>query len=162
MSKKVAVVSDAALHLVTYRGKSSEFFSFKLGGLLELPIDYNDERRARVNSSLTSTLLLNYDVIVRCDVDEFIIPDPRKYKSLREYIERLERYYVTALGIPAALKRQVRSRLPRERSPTRKRAPLVAGRPNQHLTLKTARMPIQKRPPPFSTLHRHRQSAKDL
>ena len=53
----------------------------------------------RIVAALIETLLLTHKVVVRCDVDEFLVPDLRLYSSLRDYIDRLDRPYVTAFGI---------------------------------------------------------------
>ena len=44
-------------------------------------------------------LLQIYDVVVRCDVDEFIVADPAKYSDLRELIESNRAPFITALGM---------------------------------------------------------------
>ena len=120
MTKRVAVLADAtsagfwfpkwhryyanefgpdALHIVTYQGKRTDFRSYNLGGIWDVPQAYNDVLRAKLISSLVRTLLTTYDVVIRCDVDEFLIPDLRKYRTLREYINRLDYPYVTAYGV---------------------------------------------------------------
>lgn len=45
------------------------------------------------NKELVRNLLGDYDCIVCPDVDEFIIPDPEKYKNLRDYIGRMKTAY---------------------------------------------------------------------
>jgi hypothetical protein len=44
-------------------------------------------------------MLEKYSIIVRADVDEFIVPDPRKYPSLQHYIDIFDARYVTAIGL---------------------------------------------------------------
>ena len=44
-------------------------------------------------------LLEKYSIVIRVDVDEFIVPDPRKYPSLEVYIDKLDARYVTAIGL---------------------------------------------------------------
>lgn len=45
-----------------------------------------DTAKMRLSNGLASTLLAVYDVVVFVDVDEFIIPDPRHYSGLRDYL----------------------------------------------------------------------------
>ena len=120
MSKRTAVVTDAtsadfwfpkwyeyyssqfgadALHVITYSGRRKGFRPFDVAGLWDVPHSYDDKLRAVLISSLVRSLLLTHDVVIRCDVDEFLIPNPRQYVSLRDYIQRCELKYVTAYGI---------------------------------------------------------------
>ena len=120
MRKTVAVITDATsvgfffrkwheyygrnfnfsnLYVVTYEGLRRDFREFALGGLWEVPARYNDALRARLISSLTKALLATHDTVVRCDADEFLVPDPRRYGNLAEYVEQLELPYVTARGV---------------------------------------------------------------
>jgi hypothetical protein len=120
MTKRIAVLTDAtsagfwfptwyryyagefgpaALHVVTYQGKRQEFKDFDLGGLWDVPHVYDDQLRSKMISSLVRSLLLTHDLVVRCDVDEFLIPDLRKYPSLNEYLQRCQLPYVCAYGI---------------------------------------------------------------
>lgn len=122
MAKKVAVISDTIaadqifrvwysyytrlfgarnLYLVTYKGLSSQFSGFELGGVWELPEEYNDGIRSRVISALVTALLGSHDYVVRADIDELLVPDPRCAPDLATYIESLDRNqrpYVTARG----------------------------------------------------------------
>lgn len=118
--KRVAVVSDATssgflfqkwlsyygalfgstnLYLITYEGLSEQFRDSGLGFVWELQAKYNDSLRAKTISSLVSTLLQTYDVVIRCDIDEFLVPDRRHYPDLRNFIEQTDLPYVTAIGI---------------------------------------------------------------
>jgi hypothetical protein len=65
----------------------------------EINASYNNALRARVIADLIVVLLNNYDVVLRCDVDEFLIPDLARYKNLVDYIEKNECAYVTARGV---------------------------------------------------------------
>ena len=87
------------LYVVTYRGRSHEFAETELGGLWEIPEDYNDPSRCKVISSLVAALLGSYDYVVRCDIDEMVVPDPRVATDLAAYIETLDRPYVTGRGL---------------------------------------------------------------
>ena len=120
MPKRVAVISDTIstdqlfqvwhnyysllfggrhLYVVTYRGLSHKFRHVELGGLWEIPENYNDPVRCRVITSLICALLGSYDVVVRCDIDEILVPDPRQAPDLAAYIETLDRPYMTGRGL---------------------------------------------------------------
>lgn len=120
MPKRVAVISDTIstdqlfqvwhnyyswlfgprhLYVVTYRGLSPKFSHVELGGLWEIPENYNDPVRCRVISSLVKALLGSYDCVVRCDIDEMLVPDPRQAPDLAAYIETLDRPYMTGRGL---------------------------------------------------------------
>jgi len=120
MSKRIAVVTDAtsagfwfpawyryysrefgadALHVLTYQGKRREFKDFDLAGLWDVAHTYDDQLRSKLISSLVRTLLLTHDLVVRCDVDEILIPDMRRFAGLRDYLDRCDLPHVCAYGI---------------------------------------------------------------
>lgn len=120
MRKRVAVITDAtssgfffrkwhdyygrafgrsSLYVLTYAGLRGAFQDIELGGIWEAPHRYSDPLRCRLISSLVAALLSSHDVVVRCDVDEFLVPDPRRHAGLPDYIEQLELPYVTACGV---------------------------------------------------------------
>jgi hypothetical protein len=120
VSKRIAVVTDAtsagfwfpvwyryysrefgadALYVLTYEGKRNEFKNFDLAGVWDVANTYNDELRAKLMSSLVRTLLLTHDLVVRCDVDEILIPDLRKFEGLKDYLGKCDLPYVSAYGI---------------------------------------------------------------
>lgn len=120
MTKTVAVLTDATsagylfphwvryyagefgvakLHAMTYRGLGSAFADLGLGSVVEFDRFYDDEFRATAISEKVSALLQTNDVVIRCDVDEFLVPDRRKHGSLAAYVENLEHPYVTAIGL---------------------------------------------------------------
>jgi len=88
-----------SIFVITYRGRASEFRDYKLGGILELPCEYNDQSRVQFISSFAQTLLGEFDVLVRVDVDEFLVADPEKHSSLRDFICRNSQEYVTPIGV---------------------------------------------------------------
>ncbi len=88
---------DAALHVVTYEG-GARFADPRLGGVLRLPVGYEDGLRAWVISDYVAMLLHANDVVVRVDVDEFLVVDPRAGASLPEFIARSDRPHLTARG----------------------------------------------------------------
>ena len=120
MTKRVAVITDAMasdyffpywhryyasqfgaenLHVVTYAGLGPAFTDFTLGRLEALPSLYDDTQRPLHIAARVAELLKTHDVVLRCDVDEFLVPDPRKHASLAAYVEGNTLPYVTARGV---------------------------------------------------------------
>lgn len=88
---------EANLFVVTYAG-GSKFNDETLGGVIRLPVGYDDATRASVMSDMVAALLGAYDVVVRVDADEILVVDPAAAPSLRAYIEGTNRPYYTARG----------------------------------------------------------------
>ena len=86
------------LFVITYVGLSKNFKNCDLGGLIELPVGYDDAMRRDVINGLVPTLLACYDCLVRVDVDEFLVVDPREQPSLNSFIECFDQPYITARG----------------------------------------------------------------
>lgn len=120
MAKNVAVITDAtssgyffpiwyryygnlfgpqSLNVVTYQGMRALFDGFPVGSLIEEADRYDDDLRATRITKYVANLLERHDVVVRCDVDEFLVPAPRRGGSLKDYVERLDQTYVTAIGL---------------------------------------------------------------
>jgi hypothetical protein len=87
------------LHVVTYGGMRALFQDAGIGNVWQVNEPYSDDLRVYVIVDLIKTLLNSYDVVIRCDVDEFIVPDPSICANLAEFIEMNEAPYVTAHGI---------------------------------------------------------------
>jgi len=85
------------LYVVTFDGLKADFKSFDLGGIWATKI-YNNDLRIKIISGLVNVLLEQYDYVIRVDTDEFLVPDPRSFESLADYVTRLERPYATAMG----------------------------------------------------------------
>lgn len=51
-----------------------------------------------ISEKETARLLKEFDAIIVTDVDEFVIPDPQKFKNLRDYIEEMKSDYVYCTG----------------------------------------------------------------
>jgi len=119
MPRRVAVVTDAVsekfifpiwhryygdlfgqenLFVLTYAGCSSMFRDFALGGLIELPVGYDDATRRDAIGRLVTLLLSCYDVMIRVDVDEFLVVDPRAAPSLAAFVHGSDEPYMTARG----------------------------------------------------------------
>ena len=58
---------------------------------------FNSTRMAMVGN-LGRSLLQLYDVVIFCDTDEFIVPDPDRYASLAEYVEAKSGEGLNAVG----------------------------------------------------------------
>jgi hypothetical protein len=86
------------IFLVTYITEIASFSSYRLGGVWRQPAYGNADRILSI-SSLISLLLEQYQYVIRVDVDEFLVADPRECGSLKVYVESLQRPYVTAEGI---------------------------------------------------------------
>lgn len=55
-------------------------------------------RRKMVNS-LASAMLAYYDVVIFTDVDEFLVPDPDRYKGLLDYLTRNPHKVIAPIGV---------------------------------------------------------------
>lgn len=59
-----------------------------------------DRRRARMISDLSRSLFRHVDCVLAMDVDEFILPDPKQYKNLADFLERCPRKRsISGLGL---------------------------------------------------------------
>lgn len=93
-------VGPENLFVVTPRDIASEFTSFQLGGVISTPTRQYDERqRVRFMASFTASLLEFYEAVIYADTDEFLVPDPRKFSSLRNFLENDRRPYLTSIGL---------------------------------------------------------------
>jgi hypothetical protein len=88
---------DANLFVVAYEA-GAEFRGPGLGGVVRLPVRYDNATRANVVAGVVATLLGAYDVVIRVDTDELLVVDPRTAPTLRDYIESTNRPYYTARG----------------------------------------------------------------
>jgi hypothetical protein len=93
------VVGEENLFVLTVKSGAHRFADFPLGKVLELPHQFDDRLGAHAISDFVGVLLSDYDLVVRVDVDEFLVPDPRSYVGLRDYLERMTLPYVTAFGL---------------------------------------------------------------
>jgi hypothetical protein len=61
-----------------------------LAGRLTIPrMLFDDGQRAEFVSDLQRDLLRYFDVVIYTDCDELLVPDPRRFRSLREYTENV-------------------------------------------------------------------------
>jgi hypothetical protein len=93
-----AQVGPQNMYVVTYREGQEEFNDFELGGIEPLPQSYDEDLRWDKISEFVRTLLANHDIVLRVDVDEFLVPDPDKCSSLMNFLSGWKGEYLTALG----------------------------------------------------------------
>ncbi len=87
------------LHVVTYAGMRGFFEGEGVGNIWEVKDIWSNRLSTGTAAGLTSLLLNTYDVVLRTDVDEFLVPDPLKYSDLADFVEKNTLPYVTAEGI---------------------------------------------------------------
>jgi hypothetical protein len=118
--RRVAVVTDAAspgyffpawhryygglfgdenLFVLTYGGAADSFAGFRTRLTRSICPDFSDAVRVPYVTQFVALLLAHYDVVIRCDVDEFLLPDPSADPSLAAFAQRLADPYVTAIGL---------------------------------------------------------------
>jgi len=88
---------DDNLHILTYVGRKALFDNCGVK-VIGLERAYDDKLRAEVISNLVGMLLRQYNVVLRCDIDEFIVPLAGKYRDLADFVDRNDLPYVTARG----------------------------------------------------------------
>ncbi|MDE2333571.1 MAG: hypothetical protein KGK10_03440 [Rhodospirillales bacterium] len=86
------------LFVITYAGCGAGFRGVPLGGLIELPVGYEDNTRLAAITPLVASLLSCYDVVIRVDADEFLVVDPRVAPSLAAFVAAMDQPYLTARG----------------------------------------------------------------
>lgn len=80
-------LGERAIYVVTTDPEA--FSSYALAGLVSLPdARYADSPRAQLVSGIVSGLVAYYEHVLLCDVDEFLIPNPRLYGSLSEALSQ--------------------------------------------------------------------------
>lgn len=118
--KRIAVVSDATsngfffplwvryygnyfgqenLYVGTYTETESLFVNIPHINFWRIGGTYSEESRIVRVAQFINDLLKTYDIVIRCDIDEYLVPDLSRYSNLSDYVERLEFPYVTAHGI---------------------------------------------------------------
>lgn len=86
------------IYLCTYGKKVGEFNSYNLGRVMQIGSEYNDDSRKFKINELVRNLLNIYDVVIRVDVDEFLVPENTIYDNLRSYLDKWMGPYITAKG----------------------------------------------------------------
>ena len=82
-----SAVGEENIFLFSYRNK--------IHNSIVLNLSYSDGMRLKIITYQVEKLLEIYDVVVRVDADEFLIP---MNGTLKDYLENLEKDYVTARG----------------------------------------------------------------
>jgi hypothetical protein len=85
------------LHVICFGDDGVSFSEWALGSIEHAPV-FNNAERARYVSHKVNRLLEVSDIVIRCDVDEFLVPNPKLYNDLRHYIEELKTGHVTSFG----------------------------------------------------------------
>jgi hypothetical protein len=86
------------LYVFTYNDKtiSSEI---GVGNALRMSFGYDNNVRIRMFNDFVARLLQSYACVIRADVDEFLVPDPRLYDGLKAFVMEARGPYATALGL---------------------------------------------------------------
>jgi hypothetical protein len=78
-----AAVGAAHCHIVDHGSTDGSTDNLGAANRLRLPRSpHDDARRARFISTYCAALLTWYDAIIHTDVDELVVPDPRRFASL--------------------------------------------------------------------------------
>ncbi len=72
--------------------------SYPFNVIREQPETWDEIWRTDTAQKMQARLLEAYDFVLFTDVDEIIIPNPRKYRDLRDYIEKFSGDYVACTG----------------------------------------------------------------
>ncbi len=88
---------SANLHVICFGDNGVNFSEWALGSVDQAPA-FNNAERARYVSDKVNRLLRVSDIVIRCDVDEFLVPNPKLYNDLGHYIEELKTGHVTSFG----------------------------------------------------------------
>ena len=81
-----------------YSGLRENFRKHGLKFVKEIGFNYNNDVRCDALSSIVQNLLSIYDLVIRVDTDEFIVPNPEKFQNLKAYLQEFSGPYVTARG----------------------------------------------------------------
>jgi hypothetical protein len=92
------IFGTESIHIFTYLRNRNSFEGIKVGGLHALADTYNDNDRKDAIAALVAELLPTHDLILHVDIDEFLIPDPIKFRNLSEYLASWSGTHLTAFG----------------------------------------------------------------
>ena len=87
-----------SLHVFCYPEIESNISDFPLGGLHRIDGVYQDDLRKATLTDFINSELRDTDIIIRVDVDEFLVPDPNRHRSLRDFIMTWNGRHITARG----------------------------------------------------------------
>jgi hypothetical protein len=86
------------IHVFTYLQNRDAFNGFSVGGIHPLSDAYHDDLRKDTITAFVADLLDSNDMVLRVDVDEFLVPDPAKFTSLPECLANWSGTHLTAFG----------------------------------------------------------------
>lgn len=93
-------------HLYVFDDQSEDGSTNGTGAtVIRLPVRASETGRAfspfkaAIGSRFARMLLLMYDAVVFTDVDEFIVPDPRRHASLPDFVAATEQDVVAPIGL---------------------------------------------------------------
>jgi hypothetical protein len=93
-------IGSENLFIVTDKLTKGAFDGLALGGVYAYPSDVYDEvSRIRLVTAIVSGLLEFYDTAVVADTDEFLVPDPRFYSGILDYLRKSPPLYSTSIGV---------------------------------------------------------------
>src|SRR3954469_15184174 len=75
------------IYVFTYAPNAAAFSGVQLGGVQLIDDHYNDDLRKEAITAFVCGLLETYEMVIRVDVDEFLVPDPLEFASLAERLE---------------------------------------------------------------------------
>lgn len=74
-------------------------FNFSLSSVVAAHYDVSTgQSTTNADKIATRNLLKTHDCVIVPDVDEFILPDPKKYKDLRDFIKKMKTDFATCNG----------------------------------------------------------------
>lgn len=86
------------LYLSVQKQHEGQFSTINSSNLFVVENGFEDLRRSQEVAVFVKKLLERYKYVIHIDTDEFLVPDPRKHRSLRDYVATLGAAYVTARG----------------------------------------------------------------
>jgi hypothetical protein len=88
------------LFLITDRASKPAFSRFDLGGVYAYPsLTYDEVDRINMVAGLVEGMLAFYEAAIVADTDEFLVPDPRRYSGIHDFLEKTKCLYSTAIGV---------------------------------------------------------------
>jgi hypothetical protein len=87
-----------SIHVVTLDGLKGSFAEYDVASITEMEDSYDDNVRLAAVTERVSELMEENDYVIRVDSDEFLVPEPSKFRGLGDYVQALDEEYVTARG----------------------------------------------------------------
>ncbi len=86
------------IYICTYKDGLNQFKSYELGHVKIIAHEYDDDIRAYKINELVEKLLEFYEIVIRVDIDEFLVPEDTSYTNLKEFLDKWNGPYITAKG----------------------------------------------------------------